>query len=307
MLCLGLTPNAALKILAERLRVGSNKRKWVAEARVTAVLGSCPHTLQSLQSGVNNYLSYCEIALGSREAGPPPTIDTFLGWSHTHRCAGTYSNYVGHVASYCVAVGIECPCTRRPALGRAKIAIAKRLLFESPEQKCIQHCMLKNMIRATEKGMETYAFAMLCLLSYLFLLRVPSEALPVVRCCKDSDVGEQSRLWMDGDELCLQLRRRKNKLKGSLLRRKCHCAASRSTCPIHVLWKFFVSLPVGSKPFVEFTASGALCRLRALLVKIGIAGVDKFNTKAFRRGHAEVCLCSVRMMLAGVLGMGDRT
>ena len=193
---LGVAPNAALKILAERLRVGNNKRKWVAEARVTAVLGSCPHTLQSLQSGVNNYLSYCEIALGSREAGLPPTVDTLLGWSHTHRCAGTFSNYVGHVASYCLAVGIECPSTSHPAVCRAKQAIAKRLLFVSPEQRFIQHCMLKNMIRATEKGLEAEAFAMLCLFYYLFLLRVPSEALPVVRCCKDNGVGEQSRLWM---------------------------------------------------------------------------------------------------------------
>ena len=58
---------------------------------------------------------------------------------------------------------------------------------------------------------------------------------------------------------------------------------------------------------MEFTASGALCRLRALLANIGIAGVGKFNAKAFRRGHAEVCLFPLLMMLAGVPGMGDGT
>ena len=283
-----MAPNAALKILAVRLQDGTNKRKWNAEARVAAVLGSCPHTLRSLKSGLNNYLNYCEVALGSREAGLPPTVDTLLGWSHTHRCAGTFSNYVGHVASACLAVGIECPPTSHPAVCRAKQAITKRLLFVSAEQRCIQHGMLRCMIRATEKGLETEAFGMLCLLSYLFLLRVPSEALPVVRCCMDSNAGEQSRIWLDGDELCLQLKRRKNKLMGSLLRRKCHCAASPATCPIHVLWRFFGRLPVGSRPFGDITASGALSRLRCLLVKIDIKEVDKFNTKAFRRGHAEV-------------------
>ena len=172
---------------------------------------------------------------------------------------------------------------------RAKHAIAKRLLFVSAEQGFIKHSMLRSMIRAVAKGWETEAFAMLCLFSYVFLLRVPSEALPVVRCCQGSGEGEQSRLWLDGDELCLRLLRRKNKYKGSVLRRKCHCAACPATCPIHVLWRFFGQLPVGSKPFADITASSALSRLRALLVKLKVPDVGTFNTKAFRRGHAEVC------------------
>ena len=291
-MCPGLAPSAALKLLEQQMQlVGTNKRKWLAEARVSAVLGSCPHTLRSLKSGLNNYFKYCEIVLGSRGAGLPPTLDLILGWSHTHRCVGTFSNYVGHVASACLAIGLDCPPTTHPAICRAKQAIAKRLLFESLEQRCIQHAMLRCMIRSTRKGWETEAFVMLCLLSYTFLLRVPSEALPVVRCCVDGNPEEQSRLWLDGDELCLRLKRRKNRLRGSLLKRKCHCEASPSTCPIHVLWKFFERLPIGSKPFGEITASGALWRLRELLSKIGIVDVHRYNTKAFRRGHAEVCPC----------------
>ena len=91
----GLAPKAALKVLAEHLRADGNKRKWGADARVAAVLGSCPRTLGSMRSGLRNYLGYCEVALGSREAGFPPTIDVFLGWSHTHRCVGTFSNLCG--------------------------------------------------------------------------------------------------------------------------------------------------------------------------------------------------------------------
>ena len=287
----GLAPKAALGILAERLRNDENKRKWSQEARAMAVLGSCPHTLQSVQSGWNNYLNYCEVALGSREAGLPPTVDLFLGWSHTHRCVGTFSNYVGHVASACLARGIDCPSTTHPAVVRAKQAIAKRLLFVSTVQGFIKRSMLRSMIGAVAKGWETETFAMLCLFSYVFLLRVPSEALPVVRCCQGSGEGEQSRLWLDGDELCLRLLRRKNKYKGSVLRRKCHCAACPATCPIHVLWRFFGQLPVGSKPFADITASSALSRLRALLEKLKVPDVSTFNTKAFRRGHAAVCLC----------------
>ena len=39
----GLAPAAALKLLEQQMQlVGTNKRKWLAEARVAAVLGSCP-------------------------------------------------------------------------------------------------------------------------------------------------------------------------------------------------------------------------------------------------------------------------
>ena len=156
----GLAPRAALGILAERLRDGENKRKWSAEARAMAVLGSCPHTLQSLQSGWNNYLNYCEIALGSREAGLPPTVDLFLGWSHTHRCVGTFSNYVGHVASACLARGIDCPSTTHPAVVRAKHAIAKRLLFVSAEQGFIKQRSGERM------GNRSFRYAVSVLLRF---------------------------------------------------------------------------------------------------------------------------------------------
>ena len=147
-----------------------------------------------MRSGLRNYLGFCEVALGSREAGFPPTIDVFLGWSHTPRCVGTFSNYVGHVSSACLAAGVECPSTSHPALCRAKQAIMKRMLFESCEQQFVQHSMLKNMVMTIDtKDIEIETFAMLCLFSYLFLLRVPSEALPVVRGSADGgDVGQSA-------------------------------------------------------------------------------------------------------------------
>lgn len=45
----------------------------------------------------------------------------------------------------------------------------------------IQGNMVLNMILAVERGIETKGMAMLWLASYTFLLRVPSEALPMVK------------------------------------------------------------------------------------------------------------------------------
>ena len=69
--------------------------------------------------------------------------------------------------------------------------------------------------------LELENMVMLVLVTYIFMLRMPSEALPMTR----GDVGVastgQSWLYLDGDSLCLQLKRRKNKPEGSLLKRTC--------------------------------------------------------------------------------------
>ena len=56
-------------------------------------------------------------------------------------------------------------------------------------------------------------------LAYAFLLRLPSEALPLVV----GPCSESSSLFREGDTLVLELKRRKNKPKGSRLVRFCIC------------------------------------------------------------------------------------
>ena len=102
------------------------------------------------------------------------------------------------------------------------------------------------------------ALAMLCLVSYVFMLRLPSEALPMVwgkhapgmicmiqKKCPiifayylhvGTNCVHQSYLWIEGPRLCLKLKTRKNRQHGTTLWRECWCgtsAMSRFTCPIH--------------------------------------------------------------------------
>ena len=68
------------------------------------------------------------------------------------------------------------------------------------------------------EGKEHFeSLALLFLLAYVFLLRLPSEALPVTA---GSESG-QSSLFRDGETVVLELKRRKNKVSGSRLVRKC--------------------------------------------------------------------------------------
>ena len=139
----------------------------------------------------------------------------------------------------------------------------------------------------------TMAFAMLWLVSYAFLLRVPSEALPMkkMRPLEDGADGEQSIVWREGEEVCLRLRSRKNRRQGSgVMRRACTCAGGKATCMVHTFWDSWMQFwPDGEAPWSPCTAQLAITRLRADLAKLApvVTEPEKYGTHDFRRGHAE--------------------
>ena len=152
-------------------------------------------------------------------------------------------------------------------------------------------------------------FSMLFLLSYVFLLRVPSEALPVV----SSSIGvgdglltndEHSRLACDGKTLTLVLAQRKNKPFGSRLERSCWCRKCKLTCPVHVLGRWINSLPHASKPFARISPKRATDELRRRLQAQGCADAAAHVLKNFRRGHA-LDLLESGAKLAEILRAGE--
>ena len=78
------------------------------------------------------------------------------------------------------------------------------------------------------------AAGMLYLTLYSFMLRVPSEALPVVA-SEDPwvqlDPGTLSCLAVADNEIVRRLAKRKNKLNGTTIRRACCCDKNCSMCP----------------------------------------------------------------------------
>ena len=125
----------------------------------------------------------------------------------------------------------------------------------------------------------------------------------------ESSTCGQSVLFLDADGvLNLRLRSRKNKQAGSLLQRRCSCAACPSICPVHVLWYgYFAELDVGEQPWMTVTANGARTVLRDALKALKVSAValhprgcsqyplhwqvpdvHLYGTHDFRRGHAKV-------------------
>ena len=99
----------------------------------------------------------------------------------------------------------------------------------------IQRTMLKAMI--AHDGMPSHTA--LWLIAYIWLLRLPSEALPMCVCASEPQRGvHQSAVWREGDNICVLLSSRKNLQGGSgVLRRACSCGDSPHMCPVHVLWE----------------------------------------------------------------------
>ena len=104
----------------------------VATASDQARLFACTilrHGLASLLSGIRNWISFAEVALGGAQFAFPPSLEGIIAWSHAFRCVGTYANYVGYLRSACLALDLDVPPANHLAIQRAKIAIVKRMLF----------------------------------------------------------------------------------------------------------------------------------------------------------------------------------
>ena len=91
-----------------------------------------------------------------------------------------------------------------PALKRAKGAIAKANLFAARTKQFIGMQMVERMAKLAGDNPDCVLYAKLWVLTYAFLLRLPSEALPT----KSGPCEGQSSLVLRGNELVLRLKRR---------------------------------------------------------------------------------------------------
>lgn len=259
------------------------------------MMGSCPRTRESFQSGVAHWLEYISIVHGMDNCAFPPVLDDILGWSLTFRCLGTFGNYLTHLRAACCAWGHPPPPVGDPVIKRAMNAVAKRQLHTPKPKLAIQRTMLRNMLDRDRHKEADMDHAMLWLMAYTWLLRVPSEALPVVKVSEDyvPSGDEQSIIWRDGDTICLQLRRRKNLPQGSgVIKRGCTCSGCPRTCPVHILWDTYMEdLPLGAAPFSAITEAAARKKIRERLKALGVPQCELYGTHDFRRGHARVPAC----------------
>ena len=280
-------PRAVQEQMANRFLCNREREAWIENARIAALLGACPKSLNSFRSGVRCYLNFAETVLKVRGSVLPPTLAALLSWSQMFRCADTFSNYLSHVKLACELIDVSTSVFSERSLWRAKTAILKRGDFRPRKKMFIRLELVKRIVKIGESCPSEKAFAMLYLISYVFLLRLPSEALPitVVQDCRLAK--EKSAVSVHHDKIGFRFASRKNRLWESYQWRSCWCSQDRSTCPVHVLGPFLLQYGFGGRPFVATNEKMALSHLRTMLMELRVEEAHLYRTHDLRRGHTQ--------------------
>ena len=212
-----------------------------------------------------------------------------------------------HLRLACVLVRVPVDAFDHPAVKRAKQAIVARATWQPRPRMFIREGLLVRVMRALSGVPHGRQFSMLFLCAYVFLLRLPSEALPIVVGSATPEAEEDGHKCVvsPGEtSVSLRLAWRKNRRGPSTLSRSCWCRRCRATCPVHVLGSFLASVPVGASPFAQFRPPQVLAVIRDTLLGLGVPNAQRYRTHDFRRGHAQD-LAARGARLAEILRAGD--
>ena len=217
-------PRRLIQQLVERVPEISDRETWAGQARAQAIVGSCPGSLDSARSGMRAWISFYRHGLKRTGQAFPPTIDDLLAFSRLFRHPGTFCNYVNYIRLGCELVGVSTEVFAHSALKRAKVAIVKAQAFTAREPLFIRGRLVAQLIDMAADSPTMKSIAFVCLTAYVFLLRVPSEALPLVAHVADGSAVAPV-VSVGAESLEMWLPRRKNRLRPSTLRRSCWCAS----------------------------------------------------------------------------------
>ena len=139
----------------------------------------------------------------------PPRVEWIQAWAILFRSQGTFSNYLGYVRVGCLIVKADVDVFQHPAVKRAKDSVGKAGRFVVRDKLWIRRHRIESIVRWAEKHPELMRFALLFLMCYVFLLRMPSEALPMIAGGDSEHADAQSVVFVDKDkqEIVLKLKR----------------------------------------------------------------------------------------------------
>ena len=299
----GCGPRAAIDVAIIRSESAPSLQAWLDEARLEAILGSCPRSINYVKSGFRCYLEFARRVC--KDVTLPPKLDYVLSYSLLFRNPDTFSNYLGHLRTACLVANVDATVLYHPAVRRAKQAIRKRLLFAPRPRHFITGDILQKFIGlARELPGEWERPVALFALTYVFLLRLPSEALPITWDGGGFRDGSPASLVWSDNRLGLRLARRKNKERGSTLWRSCWCKPDSPRCPVHYIVDFVSRCPEQAPLFGRITAKGALGRLRCALRRCNVQEPNLYRTHDLRRGHCRD-LQAARTPLHEILALGE--
>ena len=295
-----LMPNARVRALAnakvDKGVIEDFLRLGVKINHLRSVAGS----LRCVSSGVHSYISFC-VMVGRPFL--PATEDSVLLWGSSFRPGRTFGNYLGHLRKGCLVFGSSLDWDTTAVRSVAKgLKSAHRIPFKFPNFIYTQDIFtIVNSI-----GWQS-EFAQIRFISFLFPLRVPSEALLMIRAFSDDPIERfvpqadkvliGTRSWNGIDCLIIKMSWRKNLTGGCILRRPCLCEDSnlraQRICPPHRIWPLLAErVSSGERVFPSFRKNNVNQLLKLNLRLVGFSDGHLYTSKAFRRGATQELLTS---------------
>ena len=284
-----MSPNAAIDQMAAQYS-GCGAESLCRAATQVAVMGAAPRSGSWKSTGIRSWVRFATNVLGmTRGDCLPPTADGLVAWSMAFKSRGTYSNYCGAVKSACLMWGMDASAFRAEIIDRAKMAIAKRALSD-PGSPGITFELLKRLVHCTLDELDSRSAA-LYVVSYWYLLRVPSEGLPLRLGAVGVDCRRRSEKEIVIEHECATIffRRRKNREQPTKAARPHTCKMGLELCPVCTVESMVDIEGTGEDGhlFGGITAKHFNAELKRRLAKAGVVDANLYTSKGFRRGHAQ--------------------
>ena len=251
--------------------------------------------LRSVAAGIQCWASYCDLI------GAPyfrPTSALVLRRSTIFKPGRTFGGYVAHLAKACQLLDIP-PLWYNSAVKGVILGLENAQDVSFKFENYIFKRLFRKILAHETLSSE---FGRLCYLAYVFILRLPSEALPVCRASSQDDLLKRTPLpdgtpaligcrflQDDSERVVLKLRSRKATRGGAILMRPCFCDADdlggKGICPLHDWWPAVCRSTSWGEPLFPAHRSKNINRiLKGMLRSMGVAEAASYSTHAFRRG-----------------------
>ena len=283
----GAGPRAAGRQFASALHDEPARARWLREAWFASLSQLQPSSRNSFCSAWKTWLDFAGRFGGDVACQLPPRLGFLLAWANCFHVPGTYKNYLAHLKRACLLSARRVDVFAHPALKEARAGIERRRIQPRRQPRFIQREVLRAIAEACKAGKVPQRDFILMLLSYVFMLRVPSEAVPAVFSGTRFSEDTPSSVSFDGTRVGLKLQRRKNLQQGApAMFRSCWCSACDATCPVHVLGEYLASLAPGAPLFPGIKPGKAIIVYRGCLEACGVYEAAAYGTHDTRRGHA---------------------
>ena len=290
-----LGPAARIKALKKARLPQFKIDRFFRTTSQSIALTGIKRCFKSFKSGIRCYYSYCEL----RGQPPFPVRErVIVQWSSIFKAGPTFSNYVGYVRKACHY--LEHPLSWDTPAVRNIVAALK--LLGSGKFRFPNFIRSELVAQVIKKESRDAPFAQLSYISFLYALRLPSEALTLRRSFVNDDLTGYApmkspvliglREMLGNECLVIRFERRKNLPNGCILSRPCFCKladpAARKLCPVHSLWPAIAArVKCGELLFPAFSAQNVNRTIKAVFAKLNIPFSESYTSHGYRRGATQ--------------------